>query len=388
VEPPIETDSIPRIKIRDIMLAVQALGRNKVSTLEELRLKINLDRKVVGRTTNYSIARDVAAELGRQGYAEVGALPKDAQSYEKKRNMPLALTGRGRDLAGLLQSDRNEAYAAVLRSFHSSHAYCRRFIAAIAAGPFLAPIVTSTERHLSARYTGTRTLAEDVSHNTFDIESLLEALKARIGRPLTEIEVEEIQTGITKLVEQSATAAQTEPQSEFARKMLSNINEIVVPAVLRSQGLGFDYNTLRRLWKMGEEFQVCWATSAHPQFDAWITFGTATVTLSADSSQIEGVRFDNGYNALREDFLDRLYAVYQKMREWERPSVVDAWELRAAFCYEHRCAPGVFNKLFEENYTGSATYEISKDFPRNKPQHEDPLVLGGRQIGLIRITKR
>jgi hypothetical protein len=385
-----ETDSIPRIRIRDIMLAVQGLGRNEVSTLEELRLKLNLDRDVVGRTTNYNytIARDVAAELGKQGCAEVGALPKDAPSYEKKRNMPLGVTSKGRDLAGLLRSDRKEAYATVLRSFHQGHAYFRRFIVATTAGPLLTPVVTSTERHLSPRYTGTRVLAEEVGRNEFDVEGLLAALKRRLDRSLTEIEEDEIKSGVANLVNQSAPAARTEQQSEFARKMLSNLNEIVVPAVLRSQGLGFDFNTLRRLWKMGEEFQVCWATSAHPRFDAWVTFGTATVTLAADSSKIECVQFDRGLNALRDGFLDRLYSVYLKMREWGRPSVVDAWELRAAFCYEHRCAPAVFNKLFEENYTGSDAYEISKDFPRNKPQHEEPLILGGRQIGLIQIIKR
>jgi hypothetical protein len=38
---------------------------------------------------------------------------------------------------------------------------------------------------------------------------------------------------------------------------------------------------------------------------------------------------------------------------------------------------------------GSDTYRIEKDFaPRSKPSHEEGLRIGGREIGLIRISKR
>ncbi|QCO16974.1 hypothetical protein D3869_16920 (plasmid) [Azospirillum brasilense] len=384
-----ETDSIPRIKIRDMMLAVQAMGRGQASTLEELRLKLNLDRGEAGRLTNYSVARDVAAELARQGYAEVGALPKDMKAYEKKMGMKIALTDRGRDLANLLRSDRAAAYAAVLRTFYGAHPYFRRFVTATADCAFLTPVITSAEEHISFHYTSARLLAEDIARGAFDVDALLASLTDRLGRPLTPAEQDEITAGVGDFVQQSRAAAASEPFTDFSRKALSRLNEVVVPAVLRAHGLGFDFNTLRRLWKMGEEFQICWATSAHPRFKAWVTFETATVDLSPDGQTIAGLRFENGLAALRGSFLDRVYATYLGMREWGRSSVVLAWELRAAFCFEHRCAPGVFNRLFEEHYNGSDVYEIGKDFPpRNKPQHEEPLVLGGRQIGLIRMTKR
>ena len=384
-----ETDSIPRIKIRDMMLAVQAMGRGQASTLEDLRLKLNLDRGEAGRLANYSIARDVAAELGRQGYADVGALPKDAKAYEKKMGMRGALTDRGRDLATLLRSDRAAAYAAVLRTFYGAHPYFRRFVTATANGAFLSPVITSAEEHISARYTSARLLAEDIARGAFDTEALLVSVAGRLDRPLTPAEADEITAGVANFVDQSRGAAATEYFTDFSRKALSRLNEVVVPAVLRAYGLGFDFNTLRRLWKMGEEFHVCWATSAHPRFKAWVTFETATVDLSPDGQAIEGLRFKNGLAALRDSFLDRVYETYLGMRDWGRSSVVLAWELRAAFCFEHRCAPAVFDRLFEEHYNGSDVYEIGKDFPpRNKPQHENPLVLGGRQIGLIRMAKR
>jgi hypothetical protein len=383
-----ETDSIPRISAKDMMLSIQAMGRGQASTLEELRLKLNLSRGVTARLANYSVARDVAAELGRQGYAEVGALPKDAKSYESKMHTRIALTERGRDLADLLRSDRARAYEVLLRSFHASHPYFRRFVAAVKDGAFLTPIISSIEEHLSPRYKSTRLFAEDIERGTFEPEGLLTSVSGRLGRPLTSAEEDEIRTGVALLAQQIRTAATTESFPEFSRKALSRLNEVVVPAVLRSHGLGFDYNTLRRLWTMGREFQICWATSAHPRFDAWVTFETATLVLSTDGRAIEGVRFENGLATLRDGFLDRVHRVYLQMRELGRPSVVLAWELRASFCFEHRCSPGVFDRLFAEHYNGSDVYEIAKDFPRNKPLHEDPLVLGDRQIGLIRITKK
>jgi hypothetical protein len=139
---------------------------------------------------------------------------------------------------------------------------------------------------------------------------------------------------------------------------------------------------------MGEEFQIWWSTSAHPKFNSWLTFPTATLVFAPGEDKIEEVRFDNGLKQIREGFLGALYEVYCMVKGWGDSSVVTAWALRAAFCFHRRCAPAVFNRLFEENYNGSDEFEIAKDFPRNKPPHEDALILGGRQIGLIRMARR
>ena len=384
-----ETDSIPRVRIRDLMVGLQFLGRNPEATLEALRVKLNTDRKAPGgRTAGYSVARDVASELDRLGYANAGPLPKDAKGFEKKRDSPVRLTEAGRDLAQLLRRDRGEAYVALLKASFSAHPYMRRFVAAVARGPVLAPVVTSAKQHLSDRYGTAKALADHVAQGSFDTAALLEALARRIGRPLAQEEAEEITQGVDALVARLATSAAGEPQTEFARKMLMAINEVVVPAVLRREGLCFDYNSLRRLWLMGEEFQISWATSAHPLHDGWLTIGTATIDLDAAGERIEALRFDNSLARMREGFLERLYDAYERLQGWNRGTIVNAWELRAAFCVEHRCAPGVFDHLFAENSGGSDAYTIYKDFPRNKPAHERPLVVGGRQIGLVRIARR
>lgn len=243
-------------------------------------------------------------------------------------------------------------------------------------------------QHLSARYTTAKVLADDVAKGEFDTSSLLGAVGRRIQRTVSPDEANEISQGMEQLVSRLSVSAAGEPQTEFARKMLMAVNEIVVPAILRRDGLYFDYNSLRRLWLMGEEFQISWATSAHPRHDGWLAFGTANVRVDIAGERVEELRFDNGIAQMREGFLDRLHNAYVQMQEWNCGTVVNAWELRATFCAEQRCSPAVFDQLFSENSGGSDAYTIYKDFPRNKPTNEKPLMVGGRQIGLVRIAKR
>jgi hypothetical protein len=243
--------------------------------------------------------------------------------------------------------------------------------------------------HISPKCGTAKALADDIAVGKFELASLVELTERRVKQLLTVDERLEIEKRINDLVAKLQVAAASEPQTEFARKMLMAINEIVVPAVLRREGLGFDFNSLRRMWLMGTEFQISWATSAHPQYDGWLTFDTATIQLSERQDKVEEIRFDNGLRRMADGFLDRLFEAYELMQGWGQPSVVTAWELRATFCFQNRCAPGVFDHLFRENYGGSDTYRIEKDFaPRSKPSHEEGLRVGGREIGLIRISKR
>ena len=269
-----ETDSVPRIEILDLVTGVKFLEKAQAPTLDDLRLKLNLRREKFGSTTGYSVARDVASELGRLGYATVGPLPKDRVSFEKKRDIPIRLTEMGGELASLLAPRTiARAYEAVLWRLHETHPYFRRFIMAVARAPFLAPVVTGAERHIAPRYGEAKVLADDVARGAFDSTALLARLQDRLERLLDSEERAEIQGGLTGLLKVAgvSASARDDAYSDFQRKFLSRINEIVVPAVLRKQGLGFDFSTLRRLWAMAEEFQIAWATSAHPH-DAWLTF--------------------------------------------------------------------------------------------------------------------
>ena len=185
--PPVaaETDSVPRIEILDLVTGVKFLEKAPAPTLDDLRLKLNLRREKFGSTTGYSIARDVASELGRLGYATVGPLPKDRVAFEKKRDIPIRLTEMGGELASLLVPKAiAQAYEAVLWRLYETHPYFRRFIVAVARAPFLAPVVTGAERHIAPRYGEAKVLADDVARGSFDSTALLARLEDRLERPL------------------------------------------------------------------------------------------------------------------------------------------------------------------------------------------------------------
>ena len=215
-------------------------------------------------------------------------------------------------------------------------------MAALIHGPFLSPVVTSAKQHLSPKYGNAKALADDVAEKKFEIELLIGLTEKRIGRSLSANEQSEIESGITNLVSRLQVAAGQEPQTEFARKMLMAINEIVVPAVVRREGLGFDFNSLRRLWLMGAEFQISCATSAHPRHDGWLTFNTATIELTKTGDKSKRYDLITGFNVSPTGFLDRLFEAYNLLQEWGHPAVVTAWQLRATFCFQNWTAPGVF----------------------------------------------
>jgi hypothetical protein len=381
------TDSIPRIRVLDLAIALRAFLDGGSFTLDALRVKLSLDRgDPVHALSNYSVARDVAGELARQGYADVGPLPKASKEFEKKRELLIYPTSAGIELAVLLRAKatRRQAYRRLLSTTYAAHPYFRRYVAALATKPMFAPTITSAERHIGERYGSARVLMEDVGAGKFDTPSLLNSLERRLERSLTKSEVSEIEGGVSGMTSEAFGSVKLETQTEFARKLLSRLNEIVVPSVLRDDGLGFDFNTLRRLWKFGQEFQLGWATSTHPRFDGWLFFNTARIEHH-EPEQIE-LSFDNSLESLRFGFLERAFAIYQQLQDWGASSFVPSWELRAAFCFEHRCAPGVFDTLFARHYNGDEQYRVEKEFLR-APPHVEPLVLGGRQIGLIRLTK-
>jgi hypothetical protein len=67
---------------------------------------------------------------------------------------------------------------------------------------------------------------------------------------------------------------------------------------------------------------------------------------------------------------------------------VSAWELRAVFCHDNRCQLSVFNRLFDESYSGSEEYKLQLEIQRQKPQHEIPVRARQRNIGAVRMVKR
>jgi hypothetical protein len=57
------------------------------------------------------------------------------------------------------------------------------------------------------------------------------------------------------------------------------------------------------------------------------------------------------------------------------------------FCLDNRCLQSVFNRLFEEHYAGSDTYNLHFEIQQAKSRKETPLRAGQRSVGTILITK-
>lgn len=366
------------------------------ATLEELRGFLAPDpADVVDMSAYWARVREVATELGRLGYAEIPPLPRSNRDFEPRRNgqrpadRRVVLTPEGDALAASVPVDIGRAFDTILKAMYAAHPQLRRYLAAVAGGRYiLIPTITSAERHISDTYASARTLAAAVAQGTFDTAALLATTERRLGRPLALVEREEITAAVAELVKRHAAAARTEAQPKFSRAFTQALTEKVVPATLRAQGLGLGFTQLRNLLRVAEEFQVACATSDHPRHDVWLAFGTAEIETEAEGDRITGLRFDRGLAAMRPGFLERLYAIYQQMQEWGCGTVVEAWGLRAAFCFTNRCAPGVFDQLFIEHHAGSDAFAIVKDYKPRKRRGERGIRLDGREIDLVQMARR
>jgi hypothetical protein len=303
------------------------------------------------------------------------------------------LTDSGERFLSLFKTDRAKAYDDLFVLMYEKHPYLRDFVRVVAERDLVAPVLTSAKDHISPRYATASLLAEDVAAGKVDVESLVGTVGRRLGRPITEPERGEIEAGVLRLSDDSRLSAAIEDSTDFSKKLLLKLNDVVIPAIFREVGLAFDYRTHRLLWSLGEEFKTWASTSSDPHFDAaWVVFRTATVCFRSDESgsapRVDKIEFDRGVRVIGDGFMEKLWAAYQGLQQLGRGTHVPAWELRAAFCHANRCQLSVFDKLFEEHYNNSGDYELHLEIQRKKPQHETVIRAGQRNVGLIRVVRR
>ena len=385
--PTTETDSFPRISARDLFLVLKVFDQNPETTLENIRLRICVDRKKQRRGTFlWSAARDTTAELVRLGLIEGSCYAKNTQQYEAMKTNKLRVTADGRKLSQIHTSDRAGAYDRLLESLSANHPYLRRFIVVLNRGTIFAPVISSMRDHVSQRYGTNVVLAEDVAKGQFEYKNLWASLGNRLKRNLERTEKAEISDAVERLVVDSKPGAVVDDTTRFAKGFLNKLNDIVIPAILRRDGLGFDFRTHRTLWAMGQEFRVWAVIRSHPEFDGWRILLTSKI--SVNDNVLSNLTFDYGLTATRNGFMGKLYAAYQKLQALKQGTFVAAWKLRAVFCIDNHCQPSVFNTLFDESIGKSGGYRLDLEIQRQKPQHEKPLRAGKRNIGSIRVAKR
>lgn len=384
-----ETDTLPRVTIRDLFVALHHCASSKETTLENLRLRYCVDRKTTRAGTSlWSASRDNAAELHRLGYISGGPFPKDSRYFEQMKGSALTITALGEELIGIFQRDRGKAYDALFKSMYGSHAYLRRFVQVIQKEDVYAPVLTSLKDHVSDRYSSVSVACADAASGEIDLESFLGNLARRLRRPLTDSECKDISSGVQRLLERLRETKSIEDSAKFGKRLLDKLNDVVIPTLVKPGELGFDYRSHRILWSIGREFLVWNATTSHPEFDGFIAYKTATIDGDGEKATLPNLVYDRGLDAVGQGFLEKLWHAYQSLQKFGRPSHSAAWELRAVFCFENKCQERVFNELFHRHYAGSADYEIYLEIQRQKPKHETVLRAGQRNIGSIRVVKK
>ena len=203
-----------------------------------------------------------------------------------------------------------------------------------------------------------------MAEGRFETEELLAGLAKRIGRDLRPGEVHEIEENIEGVVKAARQSALGDDAAGLMKTVSNRLNDIVLAALFRSDGLGIDQRSHRALWSLGEDFKTWAVVHSHPEYDGWLIYRTASLELTQDGMQLARVEFDHGLKQTGEGFLGKLYAVYQKLQARKGNTFVPAWELRAVFCYDHRCQLSVFDNLFDKAYGGSDEFKLQLEIQR------------------------
>jgi hypothetical protein len=382
-------DSIPRLSARDLFLALRQFMTGDTVTLENLRLKFCYDRNAK-RKGNYMFATAVivAGEMQKLGLVEGGPLPKaTTKTYEAAKGKTVKISECGKELLSLFTNARSAAFAKLFARMYTAHRNLQAFVAVILERNLFAPITTSVKDHVGAAYSTGSALATAVADGDLDINETLRLLAQRMGRPLSEEEAAEMKAGIEKLAKDSKISARSEDGTAFAKSFLAKLNDVVIPAIFRADGLPFDYRTHRTIWSLGEEFKLWGTTTSHPDYSGTVIYRTATITLSDNGQAVKELTFDAGLKKTGENFLGKVFATYQKLQALRKSKFVNAWELRAVFCLDNRCQQSVFNRLFEEHYASSEAYSLHFEIQQSKSRHEVPLRAGKRSVGTILVTR-
>ncbi|MGO8989959.1 MAG: hypothetical protein ACLQGU_11955 [bacterium] len=389
---PDETDSILRIAAVDMFRTLSLFAAKEEITLENVRQRLCVDRKKFPYRGDFlwSTARDVAQELIRLEYVEGGPLPKDRLLYQEYSSKTFGVTSSGRALVEKFTVDRPGAYDMLFLRMYENHSYLRAFVKALQRNDLLVPVLTSYKDHVSSRYTYGSQLIDDIASGHLYDELLMHSISSRVGCSLSEPEKNEIKDKIERVVLEAGSSAVSKTDAgEFSRAFLVKLNEAIIPVLMARHGIGFDFRTHRHLWGLGPEFQTWWATTSHPQYDATLVFKTARFIGGTSQEHLGGLSFDSGLLATRANFLEKLYLAYKKIQVLTKLTYAPALELRAVFCHEQKCQPTVFDRLLDEHSMGSNNYILQMETLRQKlARHEQPIRVGSRSIGSIRVIQK
>ena len=122
-----DSDSI-RVGARDLVLVLRLFRQQSETTLENIRLRICMDRKKPRRGEGLaSTARDIAVELQKLELVKGGPFPKAKSDYPRLRDKVIRITPAGRDLLRQFQTRLAEAYDSLFIRMFAAHRYLRDY---------------------------------------------------------------------------------------------------------------------------------------------------------------------------------------------------------------------------------------------------------------------
>lgn len=379
-------DSIPRIRIDQLLdsLSLIALSQS-ICTFDEVRHSLHRSSKrqaPPSREVMWTAARDVLTDLNRLGLITVGPLPRKRSEVERLKETPCKATEKGAEVTCLYKGSRGKAFDAILLLWMNTHSYFRAFTVRLLKSPMYIPDITSIKQlGENLKFpTGPDLLAERI------IESCTTRLQA-INFP-----TEKAVIFNEKVNEQIEYLTRVSSMRDLDVKRIVDIVEdnIVLPAILKSEGLSFDSVTLQHIVGCSQDLYSADITSSHPDFTGRVLFSTCDFTpdplLNAGISVSKVTHHGQSY--VSDKFAMALISAFKKL-SGSSQTYIDVYQLRALVCTDLRIQPLVFSLCLERiiELGKESGVIIYTELPFNPPpQGESYVLVKGHRIGLLKLS--
>lgn len=386
INPHDERDSIPRIRIDQLLDVLSVVASSSdTRTFEEVRQFLHRTSKRKAPPSHevmWTAARDVLSDLERLGFLKTGPLPRKRSEVDRLRETPCQITEDGQALARLYKESRGKAFNEMLLAWMNNHPYFRAFTTRLLSAPMYLPDITSI-----------RQLGEDLKFPISpDIlvdrisESCISRLRAIDFPPSKATTFHHLVGERVDYLANILTMANLD-----AKKLVDAVEDnVVLPAILKTEGLNFDAVTLQHLLSCSRDFLSASTTSSHPDFSGRVLFSTCNFvpSLTEDpNATVSGV-VHHGRSFIIGTFLPSLISAYKQVAGPSQ-TYVNIYALRAIVCVNLRIQPLVFalclQQLIEEGpKSGVAIYT---ELPFNPPpQGESYVEVRNHRIGLLKLS--
>jgi len=379
-------DSIPRIRIDQLFDSLHLIALSKSTcTFNEVRRSLHRSSKrqaPPSREVMWTVARDVLTDLNRLRLITVGPLPRKRSEVERLQETPCKATEKGTELARLYKESRARAFDAMLLSWMDNHPYFRAFTIRLLSSPMYIPDITSIKQlGQNLKFP----LDPDMLAKRI-IESCTTRLQA-INFPADKFVIfSEIVNGQIEYLNRVSSMRDID-----VKRIVDTVEDnIVVPAILKSEGLFLDSVTFQHLMSCSQDFFSAAITSSHPDFPGRVLFSTCDFMpdplINPDTSISDVTHHGQSY--VSDQFAMSLISAYKKL-SGSLQTYIDIYPLRALVCTDLKIQPLVFSLCLEKiievgQESGMSIYTELPFTP--PPQGESYVQVRGHRIGLLKLS--